>query len=106
MNTCTVKLTWLTFTFSKSTIETLCQIPLASVVVSPLCFSFMFLVTFLYKWNYPQDERPPNDPTKVLKISNRLMSLQFFYNPGHNILALFNNLAQARIATSKTVLDI
>ena len=28
------------------------------------------------------------------------------YNPGHNILALFNNLAQVRIATSKTMLDI
>ena len=28
------------------------------------------------------------------------------YNPGHNILALFNNLAQVRIATSKTILDI
>ena len=25
------------------------------------------------------------------------------YNPGHNILALFNNLAQVRIATSKTI---
>ena len=29
-----------------------------------------------------------------------------FYNPGHNILALFNNLAQVRITTSKTILDI
>ena len=28
------------------------------------------------------------------------------YNPGNNILALFNNLAQVRIATSKTILDI
>ena len=28
------------------------------------------------------------------------------YNLGHNILALFNNLAQVRIATSKTILDI
>ena len=28
------------------------------------------------------------------------------YNPGHNILALFNNLAQVKIATSKTILDI
>ena len=28
------------------------------------------------------------------------------YNPGHNILALFNNLAQIRIATSKTKHDI
>ena len=27
-------------------------------------------------------------------------------NPGYNILALFNNLAQVRIATSKTILDI
>ena len=31
--------------------------------------------------------------------------LMCFYNPGH-ILALFNNLAQVRIATSKTILDI
>ena len=29
-----------------------------------------------------------------------------FYNPDLNILALFNNLAQIRIATSKTILDI
>ena len=28
------------------------------------------------------------------------------YNPGHIILALFNNLSQVRIATSKTILDI
>ena len=28
------------------------------------------------------------------------------YNPGHNILALFNNLEQVQIATSKTILDI
>ena len=28
------------------------------------------------------------------------------YNLGHNILALFNNLVQVRIATSKTILDI
>ena len=28
------------------------------------------------------------------------------YNLGHNILALFNNSAQVRIATSKTILDI
>ena len=27
-------------------------------------------------------------------------------NPGHNILALRHNLAQVRIATSKTILDI
>ena len=29
-----------------------------------------------------------------------------YYDPGHNILELFNNLAQVRIATSKTILDI
>ena len=28
------------------------------------------------------------------------------YNPGHNILALFNNLAYVWITTSKTTLDI
>ena len=28
------------------------------------------------------------------------------YNPDHNILALFNNLAQVWITTSKTILDI
>ena len=28
------------------------------------------------------------------------------YNPGHNILALFNNLADVLIPTSKTILDI
>ena len=28
------------------------------------------------------------------------------YNAGHNILALFNNLAQVQIATGKTILDI
>ena len=33
-------------------------------------------------------------------------TLAINYNPGHKILALFNNLAQVRIASSKTVLDI
>ena len=28
------------------------------------------------------------------------------YNPAHNILALFNNLAQDRIAASKSIFDI
>ena len=28
------------------------------------------------------------------------------YNPGHNILALFNNLAQVCMTTSKAILDI
>ena len=28
------------------------------------------------------------------------------YNPGHNVLALFNNSAHVRITTSKTILDI
>ena len=28
------------------------------------------------------------------------------YNPDNNILTLFNNLAQVRIAASKTILDI
>ena len=28
------------------------------------------------------------------------------YNPRHNILALINNLGQAWITTSKTILDI
>ena len=38
----------------------------------------------------------------------RLIDFAFLniYNPGHNILAFFNNLAQVRIATSKTILDI
>ena len=31
---------------------------------------------------------------------------KFSDNPGHNILALFNNLAQVWITTSKTILDI
>ena len=35
-----------------------------------------------------------------------LLSGQNIYNPGHNILALFDNLAQFRIAASKTILDI
>ena len=30
----------------------------------------------------------------------------FIYNPGHNILALFNNLTDVLIPTSKTILDI
>ena len=28
------------------------------------------------------------------------------YNPGHNVLAHFNNLPQVQIATSKTIIDI
>ena len=31
---------------------------------------------------------------------------KFSENPGHNILALFNNLAQVEIAPYKTILDI
>ena len=34
------------------------------------------------------------------------MKEKFSDNPGCNILALFNNLAQVRIATTKTILDI
>ena len=35
------------------------------------------------------------------------MCINFFINnAGHNILALVNNLAQVRITTSKTILDI
>ena len=33
-------------------------------------------------------------------------SHKLHYNPGHNILALLNNLAQVSITTSKTLLDI
>ena len=29
-----------------------------------------------------------------------------YYNPGHNILILFNNLAQVWITASKTILDV
>ena len=38
------------------------------------------------------------------KMKNQMMIND--YNPGHNISALFNNLAQVGIATSKTMLDI
>ena len=31
---------------------------------------------------------------------------KFSDNPGHNILPLFNNLAQVQVATGKTILDI
>ena len=37
----------------------------------------------------------------ILVVQNTLI-----HNPGHNILELFNNLAQVRIAISKTILDI
>ena len=46
----------------------------------------MVLVTYIRVWN-------------VLKKF-------YIYNPGRNISALFNNLAQVRIVTSKTILDI
>ena len=36
----------------------------------------------------------------------RRVTLTSTYNPGHNILALFNNLADVLIPTSKTILDI
>ena len=47
----------------------------------------------------------------VWKALLKLGRIQFFYknscyNPGHNILALLNNLEQVEIATSKTRLDI
>ena len=38
------------------------------------------------------------------KMKNQMMINDC--NPGHNIWALFNNLAQVGIATSKTMLDI
>ena len=45
-----------------------------------------------------------------LHVINSLNILGVFflgiYNPGHNILVLFDNLAQVRIVTSKTKLDI
>ena len=34
-----------------------------------------------------------------------LQCVNSYYNPGHNILILFNNLAQVWITTSKTILD-
>ena len=50
-------------------------------------------------------------PFCLWKALLKLGRIQFFYknscyNPGHNILALLNNLVQVEIATSKTRLDI
>ena len=45
------------------------------------------------------DQMEPSQPAFIIHIIA-------IYNPGHNILALFNNLADARIPTSKTILDI
>ena len=38
--------------------------------------------------------------------SRQILLHKSSYNSGNNILALFNNLAQVQIATSKTILDI
>ena len=47
------------------------------------------------------------NPTKNYILLGQTIPLELVdYNPGHNILALFNNLAQVWIATSKTILDI
>ena len=35
-----------------------------------------------------------------------MLKIDVNYNPGHNILALFNNLAQVWITTSNKILDI
>ena len=42
----------------------------------------------------------------VAFISAQLIHQGRSYNPGHNTLALFNNLAQIEIPTSKMILDI
>ena len=40
------------------------------------------------------------------KLETQDIFIKMNYNPVHNILALFNNLAQVLIATSKTIRDI
>ena len=49
--------------------------------------------------------RIPNSFAGTLFNRHRLL-FETIHNPGHNTLTFFNNLAQARIATSKTILDI
>ena len=41
-----------------------------------------------------------------MNIENRVFSLMCCYNPGHNILELYNVLVKVRFATSKTKHDI
>ena len=48
-------------------------------------------------------KHPENLSEKNLQLT---IDAYWLYNPGHNVLALFNNLAQVGIATSKTILDI
>ena len=38
--------------------------------------------------------------------ASSILNMGYFYNRGHNISAIFNNLAQVQIATSKTIFDI
>ena len=48
-------------------------------------------------------------PTGLQHYENLLGYTKWFpvnYNPGYNILALFNDLADVLIPTSKTILDI
>ena len=53
-----------------------------------------------------EDEISKHELKKGSKYIKKWHSLLTTYNPGHNTLALFNNLAQVGIATSKTILDI
>ena len=47
------------------------------------------------------------EPLKVISsVDGDLAPIKQGYNPAHNILVLFNNLANVLISTSKTILDI
>ena len=63
-------------------------------------------MTFL---RYSQHEKNSGlffPPKNILTNWGQLKSRNSNYNPGHNILALFNNLVQVRVAKSKTIFDI
>ena len=45
-------------------------------------------------------------PEGLIIIGSVESNKKFSDNPGHNVLALFNNLPQIWITTSKTILDI
>ena len=53
------------------------------------------------------DQKYPLQANLIQEIKTVSLSFKFgTYNPGHNILGLYNILVQIRLTTSKTKLDI
>ena len=119
------------FTFFQATTKIKTKNILKSLI-KPVAFNIRFtLKTIFHLYNYKKKKNrnkgtfawvrqkfntPPlkTDPKKTGIINDGQLfnpweyesNIHNNYYPGHNILALSNNLAQVQIATSKTILDI